>query len=138
MTIYPNLGYRDAHAAIRFLVEAFGFRQAHVYEDAEGKVVAHAKLDWPSGGSVTVYTATADGASVASVAEAVAGRDGYPPYSIHVDTDDPDAVYARAVAAGAAIVRDVKDSPHGTRGFIARDPEGLYWSFGTPLPEPEA
>ena len=53
-----------------------------------------------------------------------------------MDTDDPDAVFARAVRAGAANVREIQDSPHGTRGFIARDPEGLYWSFGTPLPEP--
>ena len=29
----------------------------------------------------------------------------------------------------------VEDSPVGTRGFIVRDPEGLYWSFGTPLPK---
>ncbi|NIQ57360.1 MAG: glyoxalase, partial [Gammaproteobacteria bacterium] len=56
--------------------------------------------------------------------------DGYPAFSIHVDTDDPDAVFAQAAAAGATIVREISDSPYGTRGFVARDPEGLYWSFG--------
>lgn len=49
--------------------------------------------------------------------------------------DDPDAVYERAVGAGAYIVRELQDSPHVTRGFIARDPESLHWNFGTPLPE---
>jgi hypothetical protein len=40
----------------------------------------------------------------------------------------------RARARGALIVRGIEDSSHATRGFIAQDPEGLYWSFGTPLP----
>jgi uncharacterized glyoxalase superfamily protein PhnB len=55
-------------------------------------------------------------------------------FSIHVDIDDPDTVFARAVAAGALIVRELSDSRHGTGGFVAQDTEGLYWSFGTPLP----
>lgn len=136
MSVYPNLGYRDAQAAIRFLVEAFGFRAAYVVEDPSGKTVAHARLEWPSGGGVTLHSAPGEAFSVAGLTAAIPGEDGYPPFSIHVDTADPDAVYERAVAAGAAIVREIQDSPHGTRGFIARDPERLYWSFGTPLPEP--
>jgi hypothetical protein len=39
------------------------------------------------------------------------------------------------VQAGAAVVRPVEDSPYGTRGFVVRDLEGLYWSFGTALPK---
>ena len=47
----------------------------------------------------------------------------------------PDAirflVAERAAAAGAEIVRAVRDEDFGSRGFVARDPEGNLWSFGS-------
>jgi len=115
--VRPNLEYRDAKAAIQFLVDALGFEAVAVYErDATGSV-AHAELRWPGGGGAMLHTAGA-----------------YPHYSVHVGTREPDALFARAAAAGANVVREVEDSPVGTRGFIVSDPEGLHWSFGTPLP----
>jgi uncharacterized glyoxalase superfamily protein PhnB len=130
--VWPNLGYRDAQAAIDFLVTAFGFEKVAVYEGPEGDV-RHAELRWPGGGGVTLHNAGSN--SIADLTERAAGDGGYPAYSIHVDTQEPDALFERAVAAGAAVVREVQDSPHGARGFVVHDPEGLYWSFGTPLPE---
>jgi uncharacterized glyoxalase superfamily protein PhnB len=115
--VWPNLGYRDAKGAIHFLVNAVGFEPAAVYERETEDSVAHAELRWPGGGGVMLHTAGA-----------------YPQYSVHAGTSEPDALFARAVAAGANVVRKVEDSPVGTRGFIVSDPEGLYWSFGTPLP----
>jgi uncharacterized glyoxalase superfamily protein PhnB len=52
--------------------------------------------------------------------------------SVHVD--DPDVHYARAKAAGAQIVAELEDAPHGSRGYAARDPEGHGWYFGTYRP----
>ena len=46
-------------------------------------------------------------------------------------TDQPDALHDRAVAAGATIVRGLRDEEYGSRGFSATDPEGNLWSFGT-------
>jgi uncharacterized glyoxalase superfamily protein PhnB len=43
----------------------------------------------------------------------------------------PDALFARATAAGAEVVRGLKDEDYGSRGFTVRDPEGNHWSFGT-------
>jgi uncharacterized glyoxalase superfamily protein PhnB len=48
-----------------------------------------------------------------------------------VVTDEPDALFARAEAAGARVVRGLTDEDYGSRGFTLRDPEGVYWSFGT-------
>jgi uncharacterized glyoxalase superfamily protein PhnB len=45
--------------------------------------------------------------------------------------DDADAHYARAKAAGAQIVVDIKDEDYGGRGYTCRDPEGHIWNFGT-------
>ena len=46
-------------------------------------------------------------------------------------TDDVDAVYERARAAGAEIIAEPHDTDYGSHDFAARDPEGNRWSFGT-------
>jgi uncharacterized glyoxalase superfamily protein PhnB len=51
-------------------------------------------------------------------------------YVVTADAD-ADALHARAVAAGAEIVEGPIDREYGSRDFIARDPEGNLWSFGT-------
>jgi uncharacterized glyoxalase superfamily protein PhnB len=133
-TLWPNLGYRDARAAIRFLIDAFGFEELAVYEGEDGSSVDHAALRWPGGGFVTLFTAEEGRTSVAEVTAEAIAQGGYPAYSVHIETDAPDALFGRAVAAGGTVVREVHDSPLGTRGFVIADPEGLYWSVGTPLP----
>jgi uncharacterized glyoxalase superfamily protein PhnB len=45
--------------------------------------------------------------------------------------DDPDAIFARATAAGARVVRGLRDEDYGSRGFTVADPDGNLWSFGT-------
>jgi uncharacterized glyoxalase superfamily protein PhnB len=49
----------------------------------------------------------------------------------YVVVPDADAHYARAKAAGAEIVIDLKDEDYGGRGYSCRDLEGHLWSFGT-------
>jgi uncharacterized glyoxalase superfamily protein PhnB len=51
--------------------------------------------------------------------------------AVYVVCDDPDALFARATAAGAEVVRGLADESYGSRGFTVRDPEGNIWSFGT-------
>jgi uncharacterized glyoxalase superfamily protein PhnB len=46
-------------------------------------------------------------------------------------TDEPDALYERAVAAGAEVLREPADTDYGSREFAVTDPEGNLWSFGT-------
>ncbi|QNG18104.1 glyoxalase [Rhodococcus triatomae] len=119
-TIWPCLTYRDARAAIRFLVDAFGFTERAVY--GEGDRVDHAELGWPSGGGIMLGSRRDDSPLA-----------GLPPGtgSIYVVTDDPDGLFARAQAAGATVVRGLVDEDYGSRGFTCRDPEGVFWSFGT-------
>lgn len=51
-------------------------------------------------------------------------------------TDDPDALHARAEAAGVEIIDEVRETDYGSRDFAVRDPEGNRWSFGTYRGEP--
>lgn len=52
-------------------------------------------------------------------------------FGAYVVTADPDALYGRTVAAGAAIIDALHETDYGSRDFGARDPEGNRWSFGT-------
>lgn len=47
--------------------------------------------------------------------------------------DDPDAVFARAVNAGASIVYEVADQHYGWRVGRMTDPFGHHWEIGKPL-----
>ncbi|HEY0786946.1 MAG TPA: VOC family protein [Acidobacteriaceae bacterium] len=46
---------------------------------------------------------------------------------------DPDADFARAVAAGATVVRPVQDEDYGWRMGRVVDPFGHHWEIGKPL-----
>jgi uncharacterized glyoxalase superfamily protein PhnB len=43
---------------------------------------------------------------------------------------DPDAVEARAKAAGVMIVQPAADYPHGWRDVMVADPDGYVWAVG--------
>ena len=122
-TVWPGLVYDDAHAAIRFLTAAFGFEQRIVVPAVEEGFVAHAELRWPEGGGVMV--------SSADRYESVFSQRPTGAASTYVVTDEPDALYERALAAGAELVQGLRDEEYGSRGFSVRDPEGNLWSFGT-------
>jgi uncharacterized glyoxalase superfamily protein PhnB len=125
--VWPTLRAKDARALIRFLVEAFGFEETVVY--ADGDLVHHAQLSWPEGGGIML----------GSVRESDA-EDAWPlrpgSFGAYVVTADPDAVHARARAAGAEITSELHETDYGSRDFAARDPEGNRWSFGTYPGEP--
>jgi PhnB protein len=50
-----------------------------------------------------------------------------------VTVDDPDAVFARAVAAGASVVHPVADQSYGWRVGRLLDPFEHHWEIGKPL-----
>jgi uncharacterized glyoxalase superfamily protein PhnB len=124
MTIYPTLRYRDARAAIDWLVEAFGFEEKAVHADAQG-VIRHAEL--AGFGGIVMLGTEPDGGDPLTGETAGHG-------STYLSHDDVDGLHDRAVSAGAEIVRPLQDTDYGSRDFTARDPEGSIWSFGTYSP----
>ncbi|MEO3784516.1 VOC family protein [Actinocorallia sp. B10E7] len=124
--VWPSLRARDARRLIAFLVEAFGFEETAVH--GEGDIVHHAQLDWPLGGGVMLGSVRDEPGDVFPLAPGSFGA--------YVVTDEPDALYERAVKAGATVVRELSDTDYGSRDFIVRDPEGNLWSFGTYRGEP--
>jgi uncharacterized glyoxalase superfamily protein PhnB len=127
--VWPTLRARDARALIRFLVDAFGFEETVVY--GEGDRVDHAQLSWPPGGGIMLGSEPSGAQDGVGVTQPGA-------FSAYVVTDDPDAIFARATAAGAEITSGLHETDYGSRDFAARDPEGNRWSFGTYRGEPRA
>ncbi|MCX4095980.1 VOC family protein [Nocardia sp. alder85J] len=118
--LWPSFVYRDAPAAIAFLETAFGFVQRARYGD--GDTVDHAELAWPGGGGIMLGSVR-EGMSLKQLPPGTG--------SVYIVVDNPDELYARARAAGATITGELRDEDYGSRGFTCRDPEGVYWSFGT-------
>ncbi|SDY06100.1 Uncharacterized conserved protein PhnB, glyoxalase superfamily [Saccharopolyspora shandongensis] len=118
--IWPLIPYTDKKAAIRFLVEAFGFEETLIVPGDDGEIV-HVELGWPHGGGIMFGTCDAASPFAKPRGSGTA----------YVVTDDPDALFERAVAAGAEVVLKPSDQDYGSRDFVVRDPEGNTWSFGT-------
>ena len=55
---------------------------------------------------------------------------------VYLVTDEVDATYDRAVAAGATVLGAPVDRDHGGREFTLADPEGNLWSIGSYRGEP--
>ncbi|MEA2163169.1 MAG: hypothetical protein QOK37_1296 [Thermoanaerobaculia bacterium] len=114
-TVTPFLHARGARELITFLVSAFGGHVEHV-TDMPGREVAHA--------------AVRIGNSMIELGEA--HGDSKPmPAAIHLFVDDVDAIYDRAIRAGATSVEPPADKPYGERGAFVIDPFENQWFIAT-------
>ena len=133
-TIVPCLRYQDAHAAIAFLCQAFGFEKHAVYEGPDGNVM-HAELSFGNG---MIMLGSNSDTPFAKLQKMPAEVGGIGTQSAYIIVTDADAHHAQAVAAGAKVVMPLKTEDYGGRGYACLDPEGYLWSFGTYDPWPAA
>jgi uncharacterized glyoxalase superfamily protein PhnB len=120
--VFPCFRYRDAPAALDWLERAFGFTRGLVVPDGAGGVT-HAEMR--AGRGMIMLGSHRQGDTPVDRALAVGAQVAY------LVVPDIDRHHARAVAAGADIVRAPFDTDYGSRDYIARDPEGHVWCFGT-------
>lgn len=122
--IWPTILYDDAPAALGFLTDALGFTVSLVVpNDNDESVVEHAQLRWPAGGGIMIGSSNRPGNQFSQRPTGAA--------SVYIVTTDPDAVYDRAVAAGAQVFAELVEHDYASRGFSVTDLEGNLWSFGT-------
>jgi uncharacterized glyoxalase superfamily protein PhnB len=126
-TVIPGHRYRNAPAAIDWLCQVFGFTRHAVYEGENG-TVAHAEL--ALGGGMIMLGSQKDDEIAASF-KFPSELGGVETRSVYIVVADADEAFARAVAAGATIIRPLHDTPYGSREFAVKDPEGHSWSAGT-------
>ena len=126
-TIIPAMRYRNAPAAIEWLCQAFGFEKNLVVPGENG-TIAHAQLTLGGGMMMLGSIRDNDFAKQVKQPDEIGGVETQYPYVV---VKDADAHYARAVAAGAKMVREIEDAGYGGRGYACRDLEGHLWSFGS-------
>ena len=136
VTVIPTIRYNDARGAIEWLCEAFGF-ETHLVVPGENGTIAHAQLVFGNGMIMLGSARDDDFGRLQKPPSSLGGVGSQSPYII---VEDADRHHARAVAAGAEIVMEIKDQDYGGRGYSCRDPEGHLWSFGSydPWAPPDA
>ncbi|MGE0045625.1 MAG: VOC family protein [Hyphomonadaceae bacterium] len=119
----PYLGVRGAAAAIDFYKKAFNAEEIARAPAEDGKRLMHAHIKI-NGGDVLM----------SDVFEEF-GHDMSDPHgvTIHLQVDDADAWWNRAIAAGAMIAMPLDNQFWGDRYGQLRDPFGHSWSIGGPI-----
>ncbi|CAH0284933.1 VOC family protein [Roseomonas sp. CECT 9278] len=121
-TLTPYLSVSDPASAIAFYQKAFGARERMRLMMPDGSI-GHAEIDigdsvmmlggaWPQMGF-----APPEGTAVSVM--------------LHLYVEDADAVFDRAVAAGATALVPVETKFYGDRSGSLRDPFGHRWSIST-------
>ncbi|HEY5382317.1 MAG TPA: VOC family protein [Acidobacteriaceae bacterium] len=129
-TIIPSLRYKDAHAAIGWLVRVFGFTKQAVYDGPNG-TVAHAQLTY--GGGMLMLGSALNGGAFAKLSiglDETGGRETVG-LSLIVSDEECAAMFARVKAAGVEIVQEFTSPAHGGKAFGCRDLEGHIWWVGS-------
>ena len=119
-SVTPYLVVRGAAQALDFYARAFG--AVEVLRLPMGGLIGHAEIR--IGDSIVM---------LADEMEAYAGPQtiGGSPVSLMIYTKDVDAMFDRAVAAGATVRRPVADQFYGDRTGVLVDPYGHVWSIAT-------
>lgn len=122
-TVTPHLLCRDAAAIIDFCVRAFGATEA-LRLPAPGGRIMHAQIRI---GDSAVMLADTHPDCGSRDPDGLGGT----PVVLHLQVPDVDAIYDRALAAGAVSVMPPQDMFWGDRYGQVRDPNGHVWALAT-------
>lgn len=118
------LSVRRGATAIDFYKRAFGAQELFRVEAEKGEVVARMSI---AGAEFWL-------------ADESPKHQNFSPESLGGSTvrmvlvlEDPDALFARAVSAGAKVVWPIEDQPYGWHVGRVVDPFGHHWEIGKPL-----
>ena len=113
-TVTPYLVVASVAKLIDFAKQAVGATEVHVSKRPDG-TVQHAEIK--IGDSIVMMGEGADGKNF--------------PGMLHLYMEDVDAVYRRAIEAGAKSLREPADQPHGDRMGGVEDAFGNQWWIAT-------
>jgi PhnB protein len=120
----PMLSVRRGSAAVDFYKAAFGATELMRFESPDGEVVAQLAV-----GESDFWVADESPEHKNFSPETLGGATA----RMVLTVDDPDAVFAKAVAAGAVEVWPVGDQEYAWRVGRVVDPFGHHWEIGKPL-----
>jgi PhnB protein len=111
--------------AMEFYAKAFGAREVMCMKMPDGRI-GHAEMQI---GDCRIMMAD----EYPEIEAFGVKHYGGSPVSLMLYTEDCDAMYARALAAGAESQREPADQPYGIRMCGVRDPFGYKWWIGTQI-----
>jgi PhnB protein len=124
-SVAPMLSVRNGARAVEFYKSAFGATEAFRIESPDGAVVARLSVE---GAEFWLSDESPENANYSP--ESLGGGT----VRMILTVPDPDAMFARALAAGARSVVPVKED-YGWRLGRVVDPFGHHWEIGHPLDE---
>lgn len=125
----PYLTVRDARASMTFFHAAFGFEVRDCVED-DGTPM-HVEMTYHD--QLIVMFAPQGAFGSAAITPKSAGT--IAPQSFYLYVDDVDAVYARALKAGAKSLSEPQDQFWGDRFAQVEDIDGYRWALARHLSE---
>ncbi|NCJ07894.1 VOC family protein [Synechococcales cyanobacterium C] len=120
--VFPYLRVKGAPAAIDFYKNVFGATERFRLTEPSGRI-GHIELDL---GNI-ILMLSEEFPEYGCFAPQATGSTGM---AIHLHCDNADELAARAVSAGATLVRDLSDAFYGERSCVIRDPFGHEWMLG--------
>lgn len=123
----PTFRYRDADAAIRWLVDVLGCEEHAVMRSGGG--IGHAELRYGTG---MMMLASLPDQIDGDVPDLDLGHSAT--YLINDSDEVVEATWQRALAAGAPVAHAFQHASYGGTSFTVRDPEGHYWTVGSYRP----
>ena len=120
--LFAYIRLADAARAIEFYKQAFGATEKFRLSEPSGRI-GHAELDF---GGTTLMLSDEFPEFGIKGPRSIGGTS----LTLHLHVDDADALIARAVAAGATVVRPAQDQFYGERSGTVRDPFGHEWNIG--------
>jgi PhnB protein len=114
-TITPNIIVDDAEQAAAFFARAFGAQENYRLTMTNGKI-AHCELRLGN-----------------SIFNLGTSTDGWPAHGLvaQIFVEDSDALFQRAVQAGATVIMPMTDMFFGSREGRVSDPFGNLWTIAT-------
>jgi PhnB protein len=123
--VYPYLSVKGGKAAIEFYTRAFGATEEYRAYGEDGERIMHARFR-VNGGAILLSD---DFPEFRGGGEAPAPAG----VTIHLEVDNADLWFNRAVEAGATITMPIGDQFWGDRYGQVKDPFGHSWSIGAPI-----
>jgi PhnB protein len=120
----PYLTVQDVDAALDFYQRAFGLEKRMSIPGPDGKA-AHGEAYWQD----IVVMVGRQGDCYPTKCPATSGTPS--PVGLYLYCNDVDALFARATAAGAKVVKKPEDVFYGDRVCQVTDPDGYHWWFAT-------
>jgi uncharacterized glyoxalase superfamily protein PhnB len=120
--VFPYLRVKGAPTAIDFYKNVFGATERFRLTEPSGRI-GHIELDL---GNI-VLMLSEEYPEYGCLGPQSPGSTGM---AIHLHVDNADELAARAIAAGATMVREPSDEFYGERSCTIRDPFGHEWMLG--------